>query len=157
MRVLGFQTPGPDPHQGFKSPFRINVAARLSGGSHQLVTNSSYSGGKGTEFIPVHNSGDAVTYQVPVGKTGTYTVRVGVQKGNNRGIFQLAISDSLNGTYSNLGTTQDLYTGSGSPIVELNLGNKTFSTTGQKFFRFTVTGKNGSSSGRLLFFDYIKM
>lgn len=133
------------------------VAARLSGGTHQVVTNASYSGGKGTEFLPSHNSGDSVTYQVPVGKTGTFTVRVGVQKGNNRGIFQLAVADSLNGSYSNVGTTQDLFTASGSPMVELNLGSKAFSTAGQKFFRFTVTGKNGSSSGRLLFFDYIKM
>ena len=38
-----------------------------------------------------------------------------------------------------------------------NLGNITINTSGQKFFRFTVTGKSGASSGFQVFPDTIDL
>ncbi|MEZ0217857.1 MAG: hypothetical protein ACAH89_12035, partial [Rariglobus sp.] len=42
-------------------------------------------------------------------------------------------------------------------FVEVDLGNVTFGTAGNKAFKFTVTGKNASSAGYNLNFDYIKL
>jgi len=68
----------------------------------------------------------------------------------SRGQFQLAI-DGVN-----QGLVQDQY-GSGPSWVEVDLGAKTFSTSGSKEFKFTVKGKNASSPAYSLTFDYIKL
>jgi len=66
------------------------------------------------------------------------------------------MANSLNGTYSNIGAAQDMYASSNS-WVSVNLGNYSISQTGPKYFKFTVTGKNNSSSSYQLFVDYIKL
>jgi hypothetical protein len=39
----------------------------------------------------------------------------------------------------------------------LDLGSVSFATAGQKFFRFTMTGKNDASSGYDLTLDYLSV
>ena len=91
-----------------------------------------------------------LTYTVNVPEARTFNVKVGVKKANSRGIFQMAV----NGV--NYGTQQDLYSSS-SEFAELDMGNIKFDASGNYSFKFTVTGKNASSQGHKLAFDYIKL
>jgi hypothetical protein len=94
--------------------------------------------------------GDFVTYSVPVVAAGTYKVTVGIQTQNNRGIFQLAIAGV------NQGSPQDEY----SPTIGYevrDLGTVTVTSAGNLAFQFVVTGRNSSSRGYSLAFDYIDL
>lgn len=91
-----------------------------------------------------------VTYTVNVPEARTFNVKVGVKKANSRAIFQMAV----NGV--NYGSQQDLYSSS-SEFAELDMGNIKFDAAGNYSFKFTVTGKNASSQGYKLAFDYIKL
>jgi sugar lactone lactonase YvrE len=94
--------------------------------------------------------GDFVIYSVPIVMPGTYDVKVGIQTRNDRGIFQLAIAGV------NQGTPQDEY----SPTIGyevLDLGTVTFTSAGDEAFLFVVTGRNPSSAGYALAFDYIDL
>jgi hypothetical protein len=77
-------------------------------------------------------------------------VRVGIQTRSNKGIFRLAI----NGL--NVGEPQDEYYPSLTYGVR-DLGLVSFSVGGNYAFKFTVIGKNASSSGYTLAFDYIEL
>src|SRR4029453_9987504 len=81
---------------------------------------------------------------------GTYRVRVGIQTKPDKGIFRLAI----NGL--NIGQPQDEYSPSVTYAVR-DLGTVSFPTAGNYAVKFTVTGKNASSSGYTLAFDYIEL
>jgi len=76
-------------------------------------------------------------------------VRVGIQTKPNKGIFQLAI----NGI--NQGLPQDEYKSSVA-YNERDLGT-VYLNSGNQAFKFTVGGKNASSVGYTLAFDYIEL
>lgn len=120
-----------------------------SAGWHGVFNAAAASGGAGTYFNS-NAAGNYITYTVPVVKAGTYRVRVGVQTKPNKGKFQLAI----NGL--NVGQPQDEYDPSVTYGVR-DLGMVTFSASGNYAFKFTVTGKNASSTGYTLAFDYIDL
>ena len=105
--------------------------------------------GAGTYFN-ANAIGNYITYTVPVAKPGTYHLRVGIQTKPNKGIWRLAI----NGL--NIGQPQDEYYPSVSYGVR-DLGAATFSVAGNYAFKFTVAGKNASSTGYTLAFDYIEL
>ena len=95
-------------------------------------------------------SGDFVTCSVPVVAAGTCDVKVGIQTRNDKGIFQLAIAGV------NQGTPQDEY----SPAIGYevrDLGPVTFTSAGNEALQFVVTGRNPSSRGYTLAFDYIDL
>ena len=130
------------------------IVSATSGAKHAMFGNGtgrdlSLSGGFGTA-LNASGVNDYVTYTVNVPEARSYTVKVGVKKGNNRGQFQL----SVNGI--NHGAVQDLYS-SAFNYVELNVATITFSSAGDKSFKFNVTGKNASSSDYDLSLDYIKL
>ncbi len=133
----------------------LTVAATTD--THRLVADANYSAGYGT-VLDSNAVGDYVGYILPNVAAGTYDVRVGVKKFPTRGIFQLTAgrADNYDGTKSNVGTPQDLYIATQS-FVELDLGNWAPGSTGDKQFRFTVTGKNAASSSDTLSFDYIRL
>jgi hypothetical protein len=114
-----------------------------------VFSATAASGGAGTYFN-ADAVGKFITYTVPVAKAGTYHVRVGIQTKPNKGISQLAI----NGL--NTGSPQDEYDPSVTYGVR-DLGTASFSTAGNYGFKFTVTGKNASSTGYTLAFDYIEL
>lgn len=120
-----------------------------TGDSHAKITDSNCSGGFGDK-LTANATNDYVQYTVNVPTAGTYTVYVKVKKAVAQGKFQLAIDGT------NQGTTQDLYSSS-TQYVELNLGSKTFSTAGNKLFRFKVNNKNTSSTRYDLFIDAITL
>jgi len=126
-----------------------------SSDTYTVVSNASYSNGKGVN-LAANANGDFVTFPVGVVIDGTYNVKVRVKKGSNEGIFQLSRSATINGTYTPIGSPQDLFA-STSSWVELNLSSTVALPQGQTFFKFTVTGKNLSSAGRQLFIDYVKL
>lgn len=79
---------------------------------------------------------------------GTYNVNVYFKANTNRGICQ----GSIDGT--NLGGTMDEYSSSAVYQQSFPMGSKTF-TAGNHTIRFTVTGKNASSSAYALNIDKI--
>lgn len=101
-------------------------------------------------YAPTNAVGQIVKVTVPVSKIGTYAVKVRVKKRSNRGQFQLAIGGA------NQGTVQDCYSLNDAYSV-LSLGNKTFNATGDKEFKFTITGKLSSSTDYTLALDYIQL
>jgi hypothetical protein len=126
-----------------------------SSDTHATFSNSTYSAGRGTR-LEANASGDFVTYAIPVRDAGTYSVSVRIEKGTNRGKFQAAFLDDNTGTFVNLGTAKDGYASSSS-LSSQTLGTVSYDFAGMKQFRFKVTGKNSSSSGYRIYFDYIKL
>jgi hypothetical protein len=112
------------------------------------------SNGEGS-IIDANAIGDYVTYTVPNVAAGTYNVRVGVKKFNTRGIFQLSVSGVGTGS-SNVGAPQDLYAAA-EDYPELDLGTWSPGSTTDKYFKFSVTGKNSASSSYGIAIDYIKL
>ena len=78
-----------------------------------------------------------------------FRVRVGIQTKPNKGTFQLAI----NGVSQ--GAVQDEYNASVGYAVR-DLGT-VYLNSGNQAFKFTVAGKNASSTGYTLAFDYIEL
>jgi len=50
-----------------------------------------------------------------------------------------------------------MHTAKLSPFSEVNLGNVIYQTSGNKVFRFRVTGKNNASSGFATAIDYVML
>lgn len=124
--------------------------------THTVFVDAAYWNNGGTRFDAAAN-GDYVTYAVPVLSTGTYQINLRVRRANNRGIYQVSTADSSAGSYTNRGAVVDLYAASptfGDVAISQNV---TFNTTGTKYLRFTVTGKNAASSARFLFLDYVQL
>jgi sugar lactone lactonase YvrE len=149
-----FANTGGGPH--FMAMFRpslhfeseaLRVEERSAG--YKIRSHPGASGGA-FALLKATEPGDFVTYSVPIVAAGTYAVKVGIQTHNNRGIFQLAIAGV------NQGPPQDEY----SPTIAYevrDLGTVTFTSGGNQAFRFVVTGRNPSSSGYALAFDYIDL
>jgi hypothetical protein len=96
--------------------------------------------------------GADLNFTVNVAAAGTYDIKAGTKEIPTRGIFQL----SVNGT--NVGPTEDEYSSNGNGVFhEFDIGNVTFPSPGNYSFKFTVTGRNSSSSGYTVCFDYIKL
>jgi parallel beta-helix repeat protein len=132
------------------------AVTRKSSDVHRTFTNVALSGGAAS-ILDSDAVGDFVIYNVPMVPPGTYNVRIGIKKQDTRGIWQLSVgrADSFDTTKSNVGSPQDEYA-SDSQYLEVNLGQwAPGSATSDKWFKFTVTGKNSSSSSYTMAFDYI--
>ncbi len=102
--------------------------------------------------------GDYLTFALPAISNGRYNVYVKWKGGNNRGKFSLAGSISGGGTYTNITTSdQDEYSSGMSYPAEVFVGQFFPGSTSDKWFKFTITGKNASSSSYGLTIDYIKL
>jgi hypothetical protein len=97
-------------------------------------------------------AGAYLNFTVNVATPGTYDIKAATKQFPTRGIFQL----SVNG--ANVGPMEDEYSANGNGVFhEYDLGNMTFSSAGNYAFKFAVTGRNSSSSGYTVCFDYIKL
>jgi hypothetical protein len=132
---------------------RLVVAAKSSD-SHTIVNDPGYSNSQGT-WLQSNATNDFVTYKAPLPGAGTYTVKVRVRRGNNRGQFRVQTASNLTGTYTNLGAVQDAFRSS-ADFVTITLGNFTVASAGTKYFKFLITGKNAASSGFQLTLDYMQ-
>ncbi len=148
--TTGTTTPPPGP----KTPVvyqTANLVAASSGPTWRQIAWPSFPDGTGA-ILDATAVGDNVTLTVSVATAGTYDVQVSMKDLNTRGIYQM----SINGV--NVGAAQDEYqtTGTGAFIVT-DLGNFNFPAAGNYAFKFTVTGKNASSSGYSIAFDDITL
>ncbi len=132
-----------------------SVVGSTAGIANRIVTAPQFSGGAGS-ILDATAAGNYIAYLVPNVSAGSYDVRIGVKAFNSRGIVQLAIGQAGNPSPANLGAPQDLYSASAN-FTELDLGTWTPATTSDKWFRFTITGKNASSSGYSECIDYIRL
>lgn len=123
------------------------IASSSASKTVSVINEDPLSGGAG-EFFEATAVNDYITYTLPDVPAGTYWVTVGVKRFTNRGRFQLDIGGA------DQGAQQCLYA-YGPSYGVCDLGLKTFTTTGNKTFTFTVTGKSSSSSGYPLFIDFI--
>lgn len=130
----------------------LSVAAQ-TGETLTIENNASYSGGQGR--VKQANLNGSLTLQTGTIQPGTYGVIVWFKKAANAGKFQLAVGSSA-GSTSNLGAVQDAYRSS-AQWVKVNLGTITVASAGARYFKFTATGKNASSSGYWMFIDAIQL
>jgi len=133
----------------------LTVVAQSAGDTTTLTTSTAFSAGSAQVF-QANAASDFITLAAVVPYTGEYNVRVGVRKNNASGVFQCAATSSPGGAFTNIGTVQDTYAAATS-YTELDLGSYTFTSAGTNQFRFTVTGKNGSSSDHDLTLDYLRL
>lgn len=124
--------------------------SRISPAKWSGVFNASAASNRAGTYFNANAPAQFITYTVPVFRTGTYRVLVGVQTKADKGKFQLSI-DGIN-----QGFVQDEYSSSVG-YASRNLGTVVFTTTGNKAFKFTVIGHNASSSGYALAFDYLHL
>lgn len=143
----------PDPVAIVNGTYETEAIVQATSTDAQSVVYDTAASNGAYEFLASNAPGDYIDYSVPVAQAGTYDVKVKFKRGKistaNRGQFQLSIGGV------NQGAVQDEF-GDGI-FVEVDLGNVTFSTAGDKSFRFTVTGKNASSPGYNINMDYIKL
>lgn len=123
----------------------------VAASSGDAVTTVPASGASGGNFRR-YDSGavnDYITLTVNVPSTQTYLIKVRVQKTPWSAIAQLAI-DGVN-----QGSAMDMYA-STSTFSEFSLGTKSLSA-GNRAFKFTVTGMNGSSTDKEIRLDSITL
>ncbi len=133
----------------------LAIVLSSAGDAAVTVSSSSFSAGSARQF-QANAANDFITLATEVPYAGEYNVRVGVRKNTASGQFQLAITRAPGGAFVNLGSAQDTYAASTS-YNELNLGNFSFTGPGTNSFRFTVTGKNASSTDYDLTLDYLRL
>ncbi len=121
----------------------------------RIVADSRYSNGQAV-ILDGQAVGDVIQFTVSGLGSASYDVRIGVKKAASRGIVQLAIG-SPTITPANVGSPQDEYAASDTYGIEQDLGIWKPGSTSDKLFRFTITGKNASSSGYNFALDYIKL
>jgi hypothetical protein len=119
---------------------------------------ASFCNGKQCAIFESNAVGDYLTYSVNVPTAQKYTVKVIAKRDPTGGVFRLAIksepSPKDDGSINNHGSPVDFYSATPDYPV-LTVGTVWFGTAGTKQFRFTVTGKNSSSSGYTLGLDAI--
>jgi hypothetical protein len=140
------ERPRPSINGGY---FECEEITKTTSDSTSNYTDAAASGDR-FNSVTSNAVGDHVTYTMTVPQAGSYSVTVRDRIAYNKGIYQLSIGGV------NQGSPVDQY-GATTGFRESKLGNVIFSTAGNKQLRFQVTGKNGSSSGFALGFDYIDL
>ncbi len=135
--------PPPPPTGG--PVYEVENLTYSSGGANTVL------GGTGDRINLIADSvGDWVEFTLPNVAAGTYDIEVDIIKFLNAGQAQLTVDGT------NQSTIKDWYTNSAT-TDPFDAGSITFATTGNKTFRFTVTGKNAASTGFKLGFDKITL
>jgi hypothetical protein len=118
---------------------------------NRIFNWSGFTDGVGI-IMDATNVGNYIAFTLSVPQSGTYDVKFATKTYLTRGIGQLSISGI------NVGSPVDQYNASGGGVwKEFDVGNISLSSAGNYVFTFTVAGKNASSSGYTLAFDYIKL
>jgi hypothetical protein len=122
----------------------VSSGAAAANGADTAASNGSLSYGN------LNAVGDWVQYTANVPSPGTYNVKVQVKKHPSRGTAQLYIDGVAQG--SPIDEYQSV-----QGYVEVDLGNLTFASSGNKSFKFQITGKNVSSTSYIVATDYIRL
>jgi hypothetical protein len=119
------------------------------------LTDSAAHAGQYTN-LQANAVNDYVTYRTPTSVTsGNYNVVVGFKMGSYAGKFKVYWANTQNGTYTQVGSEQNAYAANNG-WANVPLGMVNFSSTGQKFFKFTVTGM-GTGRYYQVFPDYVEL
>jgi alpha-tubulin suppressor-like RCC1 family protein len=135
------------------------LAVRAQGPSALTVVTipAGYDRGAGAAYAATSATNEFVTFALPIGEPGFYDLTVGARRDTDAGRFQIAIADAATGPWTAVGDEQDGY-GAGSGFVSLGpFPSPLFATSGERFLRFSVTGKNPASAGYRLYLDYIEV
>jgi hypothetical protein len=152
-----------------------SLSPTTSGDVHQSLTNAAFSNWRGTLFN-ADSASDYVSYVVSNVVAGDYHVRVVANAGSNRGQFQLSIGP-VGGSLTDVGSMQDTYSATNlayllpikinshtnilslwtNQLTEYDCETWTAPANSNYVFKFTVAGKNASSSGYGLSLDFIKL
>jgi unsaturated rhamnogalacturonyl hydrolase len=127
-----------------------SMATTVSTGDSQADVTSNYAGGGSSNSAALNAVNDYVAFTATNVPAGTYNLRVRFRSSNANGIWQLA----TNGT--NTGTATDGYD-IDPHYAEVDFATVTYSTTANKVYRFTVTGKNTVSSSYNIGIDRITL
>ena len=127
-----------------------NLTATVSSGDRQQDMSDPLASGGQYHHGSFNAVNDAIQYSVGVSTPGTYNVRVRFAKDADLGTWQFYTAGLT------VGAPQDAY-GSAFTWAEVDLGQVTYSTSGTKVFKFTVTGKNSASSGYRTGIDYVML
>jgi hypothetical protein len=127
-----------------------NLTGKSSGPVFRTFTCGCFPDGTGTS-LDATKVGDNVTLTVNVAQAGTYDLHVSTKNWSPRGIWQLSV-DGVN-----IGPTVDEYI-AGNPVLgTYDLGPVVIGTAGAHSFKFTVTGKDASSSSYQITFDDLRL
>ncbi|MDR6550542.1 exo-alpha-sialidase [Paenibacillus qinlingensis] len=119
-----------------------------SGDTRSLTSNEPSASSTAVSQYASNAVNDYLTFNVNVKYPGTYQVKVRTKNSSTTGTVQL----NIDGT--NLGSAFDTYAAAAT-YQEHTLGTLNFSTTGNKAFKLTVSGKNASSTGYTMMLDSI--
>ncbi|MGG1555863.1 chondroitinase-B domain-containing protein [Paenibacillus ferrarius] len=152
MKPLTTADVGPGAAGSSSSPLRFEgetTTVTTSGITTSSSSDAAASGGAYLQTSSSTNTGSWVEFTVNVPTAGTYNVNFGYKKNTGRGTTQLKIDGA------NQGSTVDQYASTAS-FATSNLGSVNLSA-GNHSLRFTVTGKNSSSSSYAFTVDYIEL
>jgi unsaturated rhamnogalacturonyl hydrolase len=122
----------------------------VSGGDGQVdVAHASASAGQYSKGN-LNSIGDLIEYAPVISTPGTYRVTVRFAKGPGLGNWQFFSAGA------NVGSAQVGYSATFG-FTEVDLGSVTYTTSGKKVFRFTVTGKASASSGFATAIDAVRL
>ena len=116
----------------------------------QVTAEAGASGGQYVQLSGTPAAGAWIEFMLPNVAAGTYDVKILYKANFNRGIVQASI-DGVN-----QGSPCDQYAAAAAQQVACSLASKTL-TAGNHTVRFTVTGKNASSSGFMMVIDQISL
>lgn len=126
--------------------------------SGQAVVGVSDSGATGGvwEKFEATATGQDVIYGCYL-PAGTYQVQLRSKNYTDRGQVQLAVATSPTGTFTNVDSAKDEYAAAATWTTFTYTHTITVATGGMEYFRFTVAGKNASSSGYTISLDALTL
>jgi len=136
---------------GTSATFEAESLARTASATGSQVTSEAgASNGQYVQLSGTPASGAWIEFTLPNVAAGTYAVKMLYKSNTNRGIVQASIDGA------NQGSPCDQFATTATQQVPCSLGTKTL-TAGNHAIRFTVTGKNASSSGVMMVIDQISL
>jgi len=123
----------------------------VASGDYHSFSESGLSG-DGAVSLDATGVGQYITFTLPYVAAGTYDLTVRVKMLNARGIAQMSLGNAVAGPFTNLGSPLDFYAASATytNLATLRITN---ASAGPKYLKFTVTGKNASSSSYQVVLD----
>jgi len=130
------------------------LAIADSDGTTSSVIKSNSSASNGQYFLYKSNAiGEFVTFPIPISAAGTYSLDVQLHLNRHRGTFIVEVAGNLAGPYTQIGSmTTTVNSGSTFPVLSMS---GTFSSSGTKYLRFTVTGSNPDTGSERIALDKI--
>jgi len=150
-------TPAPKPLTyiiSYQWPYQTHTAGINFYSDYTVPYSPSYGFGMRMTSTAVN---DYVQLTVNVPTAGTYRLYSYNATGPGAGDFQLSIDGVNQGSPVSLFEAAPMYPQNGLGYKKTDMGTVTFSTAGNHTFKYTVSGKNASSTGYQLYFDVIKL